>query len=137
MSLSKVTQGDGTFYCGSCSNSIIDFRDKSIDEIKEIIANKQVCGIFDNTQLSQPRFSFRYKIHYAILTLIAVFGFNVKPIHAQTTATKNEPTNERTSPKVLTKSEKKSERQKKKQTRIFKRKRMLHPRRYQFGCPDF
>ena len=83
MTLARVTQGDGTFHCNACSNSIIDFRGKSIDEIKEIIGSKKVCGIFNEDQLCQPKFSIRYKLLYAVFTLIAIIGFNVKPINAQ------------------------------------------------------
>lgn len=138
MTLARVTQGDGTFYCNACSNSIVDFRDKSIDEIKEIIAGRKVCGIFNNDQLSQPKFSLAYKLRYAALTFIAIIGFNVKPMNAQ-----SEPMAKDTSTnKVCTKTLSKSEKQNEKNTKVNMRKRRLYSkfyirRRNVRGCPVF
>jgi hypothetical protein len=139
MTLARVTQGDGTFYCNACSNSIVDFTDKSIDEIKEIIAGKKVCGIFTNDQLNQPKFSLRYKFHYALLTLIAVVGFNVKPINAQSELVAKDTSTNKICPKIQSKSEIKNERQRKINARRREINRRLHPRRrrHVMGCPDF
>lgn len=83
MTLARVSSSDGTFYCDNCQNSIIDFRDKSNDEIIQLISSKKACGIFNDDQLVQPQYSLLYKIRFAVLTLVAVLGFNVHPIQAQ------------------------------------------------------
>lgn len=82
MSLNKMKTADG-FYCKSCSKTIIDFRNKSVDEIINVDSDI-TCGIFSEEQVSTPTFSFKYKILFRALTLLSIIGFNVKPLNAQT-----------------------------------------------------
>ena len=84
MTLARVTNSDGTFFCDSCNNTIVDFRDKTTEEIIELIGSRKMCGIFNDTQLNQPKYSMKYKLNYALLTGLAILGFNVSPIQAQT-----------------------------------------------------
>lgn len=137
MTLARVTEGDGTFYCNACSNAIIDFRSKSITEIKEIIGSKKVCGIFNEDQLAQPKFSFKYKLHYAALTLIAFIGFNVKPINAQSEMIAKDTSTNQICPKTQTKGERQNEKNRKTIARKRRRYERLHPRRPIMGCPAF
>lgn len=138
MTVARVTQGGDQFYCNACSNTIVDFRDKSVDEIKEIIAGNKVCGIFTAEQLNQPKFSFKYMLYYAVLSLIAVVGFNVKPMHAQSELAPKDTSTNKVCLKTQTKSEKKNKRAKKINSRKIRRYEILHPRRKRImGCPDF
>lgn len=53
----KMQPDDKGKFCGSCSKSVVDFSNKTDDEIKDIlIANKDkhVCGHFKKTQINRP-----------------------------------------------------------------------------------
>lgn len=66
------------FNCAKCSKELIDFRDKSDEEIQWIISNslKPICGVFKRTQMSQQF------LRYAAATFIATASaFN---LNAQT-----------------------------------------------------
>ncbi len=83
MSLNKMKTADG-FYCKSCSKTIIDFRNKPVNDI--INLNSDIsCGIFSEEQVSTPTFSFKHKILIRVLTILSIIGFNVKPVYAQDT----------------------------------------------------
>jgi hypothetical protein len=77
-------KNDNGFYCKSCSKTLIDFRDKSTDEIIKQISTKSVCGVFNTAQITVPVFSFKTNLLFKALTLLAILGFNVKPLNAQT-----------------------------------------------------
>ncbi len=86
-SLSRMGKNGNNYFCGSCSKIVIDFREKSEEEIKSCIT-KDTCGIFNLSQLpGQQRMHFHRKILFYSLTLLSFIGFNVKPMQAQTTET--------------------------------------------------
>ena len=77
-------KNDSGYYCSSCSKSILDFRNKTNEEIKESITEDS-CGIYTSDQVSTPTFNFSYKLAFRALTILSFIGFNVKPLHAQDT----------------------------------------------------
>ena len=102
MSLNKMKTADG-FYCKSCSKTIIDFRNKPVNDIINVDSDI-TCGIFSEEQVSTPTFSFKYKILFRVLTILSIIGFNVKPVYAQDTqTTKDSVINQSDSLKVLIK----------------------------------
>ena len=50
MLLSRMSAGDGCFECKSCKKEVIDFRNKSSEEIKDL-STPETCGIFTLDQL--------------------------------------------------------------------------------------
>lgn len=84
MPVDKFNQNNNSFYCKSCNKELIDFREKTSHEIADKISCKEICGIFYSDQLFQPVFPFKFKLYFAVLTLFAFLGFNVKPVSAQT-----------------------------------------------------
>lgn len=83
MALSRMKKDTG-FYCSSCSKTLLDFRDKTNDEIKVSIT-PETCGIYNAEQVSTPTFSFSYKLAFKALTILSFIGFQVKPLYAQDT----------------------------------------------------
>jgi hypothetical protein len=83
MSLNRVKSGD-TFFCNSCDKKIIDFRDKSAEEIITYFKTGTSCGIYYSHQVTTSNYSFKNKFLYKVLTVLAVLGLNVKPLGAQT-----------------------------------------------------
>ncbi|MES2680129.1 MAG: hypothetical protein V4635_09605 [Bacteroidota bacterium] len=83
MTHGRLKDGDN-FSCKSCNQTLVDFRDKTEDEIIKVISVKKTCGIFNDNQVTVPDFSFTNKLIFKILAVLAVFGFNVKPLNAQT-----------------------------------------------------
>jgi hypothetical protein len=82
MSLNRVKSGD-SFFCKSCDKPIVDFRDKTAEEIITYFQNRTGCGIFHEDQVTTSTYSFKNKFLYKVLTVLAVFGLNVKPLNAQ------------------------------------------------------
>ena len=144
MSLHKMKTTDG-FYCKSCSKTIVDFRDKPLNE-KINIDSDITCGIFSEEQVSTPTFSFRYKIVFRALTLLSIIGFNVKPIQAQsipptkdTTITKSDTANVNYTigkVKIQEKPEDKLYTIEKPKRKWFRRKKKIVGRT-STGCPSF
>lgn len=84
-SLSNMTKSGDAYFCPGCSKSVIDFRDKSIEEIKEKL-QLGGCGVFNSDQLTQQkRFGYFGRFAFRVLTVISFLGFTVKPMKAQTT----------------------------------------------------
>lgn len=85
--LTRMTKDGQNYFCKSCSKTIIDFRDMTLDEIKCSI-NSNTCGIFTNDQLQgqQKTTLFRQTLFY-FLTVLSFFGLSVRPLNAQTTNT--------------------------------------------------
>ena len=139
MTLKNVSNSDGSFFCGSCSNDIIDFREKSLAEIKQIIGSEKRCGIFNETQVNEPKVSTRYKIHFTVLTLIAFLGFNVKPIKAQTEPLAKDTISTQVCPKMDTRTERIEHRREQKSSKSKIKKRIFFRKRKKvlMGCPDF
>lgn len=136
------------FFCNSCQKEVIDFRDKSIDEIKQIISYGG-CGIFNRNQMTQQKsYGFINRTLFYGLTLISLMGFNVKPLKAQTTDTikkasegwtVNPPykTIEFSSDEKRYKREKNSDAKERKLKKNVFRRRNPFRRRPDMGCPSF
>lgn len=136
MRMKKV--GDN-YFCKSCSKTVVDFRDKSIEEIK-CLSNKDTCGIFKIDQLKgQQRQKFLRQSIFYLLTVLSFLGFNVKPLAAQTSdtlKTKTEtltvnPKNKKSKKDNTDRIEKK---EKKKRKALFRRKKK---NKITIGCPAF
>ena len=89
MTLERLKDGSN-FTCKSCNQTLIDFRDKTTDEIIKVITVKKTCGIFNDNQVTVPKFSFTNNFIFKILTVLAIFGFNVKPLNGQTNETRKD-----------------------------------------------
>ena len=144
MLLSRMKNEGPDYYCKSCSKVVIDYSDKSIEEI---IATFQpgTCGIF-NPKHVQPNPSMPYQRRFLFygLTLLSFFGFNVKPLQSQTTATKKDSTSIYFTPKAVVisdsdtvKSNTTANTKKKDVRRRNKRRGIFHHRKRLMGCPDF
>ena len=82
--LSKLKSNGSDFYCKGCSKSVIDFRGKSKTEIRSACASGNVCGVFDNNQLTnQGQYSGLNLFLFRFLAVIALLGINVSPLKAQ------------------------------------------------------
>jgi hypothetical protein len=80
--LSRMSKTDSGFSCKSCKKEVIDFRDKTPEEINRSMG-KDACGVFHTSQLSQqPERSFFRKGIFALLTVFSFLGFNVSPVNA-------------------------------------------------------
>ena len=143
MSLNKMKTADG-FYCKSCSKTIIDFRNKPVNEIINVDSDIS-CGIFSEEQVSTPTFSFKYKILFRVLTILSIIGFNVKPVYAQDTQpTKDSVINQSDSLKVFVKGKIKIEKlpndtvvaTEKPKRKWFRKKKKIVGRTFT-GCPSF
>ena len=85
--LSRMTEDGQNYFCKSCSKKIVDFREKTLDEIKCSI-NKDTCGIFYTEQLiGQQKMSFIHQSIFYFLTILSFLGFTVRPVNAQTIKT--------------------------------------------------
>lgn len=83
MLLSRLHKEGSTYSCGSCNKELIDFRNKTQQEIASTIT-PSTCGIFNNTQLlTAPKRSFFYKLQFAGLMLLSFLGFTVQPLNGQ------------------------------------------------------
>lgn len=74
--ISGMTQTGEGFYCGSCAKTVVDFRNKTNEEIFAAIqANRSgsVCGIVKTKQLSVRRNFAFHTIRFAA-ALLLVFG---------------------------------------------------------------
>ena len=55
----SFTPNEQGAFCGKCVKTVVDFSNKSLDEIKDFFAGKQdekVCGRFETTQLASLSF---------------------------------------------------------------------------------
>jgi hypothetical protein len=89
MMLFRMKEKNGEYYCKGCQKEIIDFRDKSLVEIKAA-CTKDICGIFNNHQVNKVRRPFTYHLKYMALVVLSFFGFNVAPLRAQSTPSKKQ-----------------------------------------------
>lgn len=125
------------YYCKSCKKTIIDFREKSMEEILSQI-NENTCGIFRNDQLpAQKPLKFSKQILFYFFTVLSFLGFSVKPLSAQTTEPKKDSvlvqeTKDETN--IQDDTSKFNEKKKKRSKRnLFRRKVKYRT----IGCPDF
>lgn len=89
MTLGRMKDGNN-FSCKSCNQTLTDFRDKATEEIIKVISVKKTCGIFNDDQVIVPEFSFTNNLIFKVLTVLAIIGFNVKPLNAQTNQTRQD-----------------------------------------------
>ena len=86
----RMNKDGENFFCKSCSKTIVDFRSKTVDEIKCSI-NKDTCGIFTIDQLpGQQQMKFSRQLLFYCFSVLSIFGFSVGPLSAQTTQTKKD-----------------------------------------------
>jgi hypothetical protein len=82
--LYRMNKNGNDYFCKSCSKTVVDFRDKTEEEIK-CLAYKDTCGVFTIDQLKgQQKQSISMQIIFYVLTVLSFLGFNVKPLTAQT-----------------------------------------------------
>lgn len=79
----QQTKNCSEYFCKSCNQNLIDFRNKTTKEIIQIISIKNACGIFNENQITIPNFSFKKKLLFKTMAILAIIGFNVRPINAQ------------------------------------------------------
>lgn len=77
--INDMTSCDQGTHCHSCKRTIIDFRNKSTEELdllKE--TNKEICGIFSEKQVAKGYENYRQLVATTVLTLgIGVLSTNV------------------------------------------------------------
>lgn len=81
--------GPDSYYCKSCSKSVIDFRGKSTEEIEQSLTS-ETCGIFSANQLTdQPTMRWPQRILFTLLSIASFLGVSVSPLNAQTNSATN------------------------------------------------
>lgn len=84
MATGSLNHESERLYCIGCKKSIVDFRNMPLDEVKDYLrVNTSACGIFTSEQVTVPRKSIVYRFRFFMLTVVALLGFNVKPVAAQ------------------------------------------------------
>lgn len=139
--LNRMGKEGKDYFCKSCSKTVVDFREKTEDEIK-CFANTGSCGVFTINQLKgQQRLSVSRQTIFYALTVISFFGFNVKPITAQNVDTVQTQTEAHTleeSSQQVRNFEKEEVTKKEKNIRskksLFRRKKK---EKVIIGCPSF
>ncbi|MDI1232967.1 MAG: hypothetical protein PSX81_01660 [bacterium] len=143
MLISRLQKNGSNFHCQSCSKTIIDYSNQTIEEV---IANLKpgICGIFNEAHL-QPNSKMPYQRQFLfyLLTLLSFFGFNVKPLKSQTVTPKKDSTTiavpVKSTPNMNTAKIKTSDSTrvvKKEKKGLFRRKKKV--RKFKpMGCPDF
>ncbi|MEO1051911.1 MAG: hypothetical protein AAFX87_14870 [Bacteroidota bacterium] len=71
--LNDLSQCDGAYHCDQCNHKVIDFTNKSQEELNQAIANSdtRVCGMFKGSQMSRE---FRKYAAVTLLASSALFG---------------------------------------------------------------
>ncbi len=147
VAIQRMDKKGDQFFCNSCQKDVIDFRDKSIDEIKQIISYGG-CGIFNPDQMThQKTYGFFHRTLFYGLALISFIGFNIKPLTAQTTDTIPKASEEWTVAPPFKKSVSSSDNTrynleknpdaKQKKTKHKKFRRGIFRKRALMGCPSF
>lgn len=81
--LERMKKNEDGYHCRSCSKTIIDFRDKTTEEICSSI-DENTCGIFYRHQLTgQQKMSAFRQVAFYCLVFLSFLGFNVKPVYGQ------------------------------------------------------
>ena len=144
MLLARMKNEGADYYCNSCSKVVVDYSNKSIEEIIATF-KPGTCGIFNPAHVQQnPPMPFKRRFLFYGLTLLSFFGFNVKPLQSQTTLTKKDSSSISITPKAVVisdsdtvKSTAATNLKKKDIRKRYKRRRIFHRRRRLMGCPDF
>ncbi len=149
-SLNRMSASGEGYHCTTCNKCVIDFRDKTVEEIKATLKPGD-CGVFLPHQLThQKRYTGFRRMAFGILVFCASLGFNVRPLKAQTdipvqpSSADSVTANDTLPPIIIGETvmvnakkirSKKNSEATKRRWRIFRRKR---PHRYRtMGCPDF
>lgn len=112
--LGRMKKQDDGYFCKSCAKTVVDFREKTEDEIASLIT-EDTCGVFYNHQLNgQKRTSRMKQFAFYLLTVLSFLGFSVKPISAQnnTTSSKGKVKIAQQEPKKEKENKKEKERRK-------------------------
>ncbi|MDH4471339.1 MAG: hypothetical protein QE487_01960 [Fluviicola sp.] len=130
MILSRMSCGDGSFTCTSCKTQVVDFRNKTPEEIKRL-STPDTCGIFTTDQLpGQQKMAFSRKAVFYALAFCSFLGFNVTPVQAA-----SKPMNTSGIPTFSAALAQEKETQKPKKKRKSKKaKKAAH---VTIGCPSF
>jgi len=142
VSLSNMKKCGDNFACKSCDKIVIDFRNKTDEQIRKELT-KGTCGIFNTSQLpGQTNYSNFRQVAFNLLTLFSFLGFNVSPLKAQTLPNKNEKKTEVTTNQTISDSTKMKNKQsdslKKDKKRVFfRRKKKKQPQFRTIGTPSF
>lgn len=125
------------FYCKSCSKTIVDFREKTVEEIKGSI-NKDTCGIFTMEQLpSQQQMKLSRQILFYFFSVLSILGFTVRPFSTQAIQTKEETVivDKESNTKDLNEGDEKAKKAdtKKNKKGLFRKKKRVTV----IGCPNF
>lgn len=139
--LLRMDKNGDDYFCKSCSKTIIDFTQKTQEEIKDVLTEDS-CGIFTADQLhrQQKQPFFRQSFFY-LLTVLSFLGFSVKPLSAQTidtTRTKSETTKidnkiDKSETIQADKSKKKKAKEKSDSKKLFRKKKEVRV----IGTPSF
>lgn len=149
MLLNRMDKRDKDFHCGSCNKLVVDFRNRSNEEIRDILSSSQgQCGIFLPEQLTQQhevRHTWSYKVAFVVLVIMSWFGSAVQPLNAQSAVARQQYS--KTKPAVcydgdyIHKKAKESVKDRKKDARLQKRwlrkSRAIRGKIRTIGCPSF
>lgn len=143
MLLSRMKKEGPDYYCKSCSKKVVDYSNKSIEEIIATL-KPGTCGIFNPDHVKPtPNRSLKRQWLFYGLTLLSFFGLNVKPLQSQTSATKKDSTSLSVTPRAVVISDSDTVKANTATTPIKKDKKGLFRRRQKvrkfrpIGCPDF
>ena len=142
VSLSNMKKCGDNFTCKSCDKIVIDFRNKTDEQIRKELT-KDTCGIFNTSQLSgQTNYSNFRQVAFNLLTLFSFLGFNVSPLKAQTLPNKNEkkieaPANKSISDTMKMKNKESNSLKRDRKRVFFRRKMKNQPQFRTIGTPSF
>lgn len=132
MAIKAMRKKNGEFHCKSCSKKIIDFRDKSYNDVKKE-STPETCGIFNDYQVkTHTNYNYHKKFLFKALTILSLIGFNVSPLSANAYSLGKEEKMEINGEKEKGKS-KKEKKKKKKRWNPFRKKKRFPA----VGCPSF
>lgn len=121
------------YFCKSCNKTIIDFRGKTSEEIKNKV-KKGTCGIFTRDQLpGQQQMKLSHKLFFYFLSFISVLGFAIKPVSAQPKKPMTDSISQNIKPNSKTKDGALKSETLKKRKSFFNRKE----KHRLIGCPQF
>ncbi|MFM6984594.1 MAG: hypothetical protein ACKOXF_10715 [Chitinophagaceae bacterium] len=125
----KSRKCNGGYYCGKCDKVVVDFRDKTPEEI--MAAGKNTCGIFYADQLpAQKKMRFSKSLAFVLFSVFSFFGIQAKPLEGN--IFRQDTTVKTVSPKP---GEKKSVKEKTKKRKRYRRYGLF--RRRLSGAFDF
>lgn len=146
MLLQRMTKDENGYFCSSCSKKLMDFRDRSEQEIRSAIT-ENTCGIFYTSQIQKTKQSFKKQFLFYCLTVCSFLGFNVKPLRAETSISNTIPVKVNSEvrasytpeKKLVASTEKPADDEKKKQRQTKRKMKKLYKKNAKtiMGCPSF